>query len=198
LPAVIRAIDTVSCPVYSAHFCVWTSGRASIGQSVTMLFNPDNPEALERHRIRVPVDRSQVLVVRAANRVCVLPVTETLETMRPLPSGPIAGMPPFVLGISIIRGGPVPVVDLAMLLSGKAGTNVTRFVVLRSADRRVALAVESVIGIRYLDTEVLGAFPFQTNGQTCEAIQAIGALDGELLIALDTKHLVPGELWKSS
>ncbi len=142
-------------------------------------------------------ERSQVLVVRAANRVCALPVAETLETMRPLPSRPIAGMPPWVLGVSIIRGSPVPVLDLAMLLSGKEATAITRFVVLQAAARRIALAVETVIGIRLLDAAALESLTFQSNGHG-ETIKSIGALDGELLIAVDTKRLLPEEVWCSS
>jgi purine-binding chemotaxis protein CheW len=89
-------------------------------------------------------------------------------------------MPPIVLGISIVRGSPVPVVDLGMLLRGKPAPKVDRFEVLRSGDRRIALAVESVLGIRSLSS----------------TIQSVGALDSELLIALDAQQLAPSEVWK--
>src|SRR4051812_7702461 len=99
------------------------------------------------------VDRPAfMLVCRARSRLCALRAAEIVETMRPLPVEPWVGMPAFVLGVSLIRGVPTPIVDVGALFGDSAPQAFTRFVTLRVGDRRVALAVEEVIGMRGVDT----------------------------------------------
>ena len=69
----------------------------------------------ERDGERVPrraPEAGASLVCRVATRICALPVGVVIETLRPLPLEPIAGAPAFVTGPAIIRGEPVPVVEL--------------------------------------------------------------------------------------
>ena len=54
------------------------------------------------------------LVFRVLTFHCALPLEHVSETMRPLPVEPIAGVISPVAGVAIIRGGPVPVVDVAL------------------------------------------------------------------------------------
>ena len=61
------------------------------------------------------------LVFRAGPLLCALRLDEVIETMRPLDVQPLAGTPAFVLGISVLRGVPTPVIDVARLLSGGSG-----------------------------------------------------------------------------
>lgn len=136
-----------------------------------------------------------VLLCRARSRLCALPLHHLLETMRPLPIEPLAGMPPFVRGLSLIRGGPVPVVDVGVLLGASEPPRPTRFVTLRTGDRRVALAVEGVLGVRELTSESLDALPPLLGDASRVAISAVAALDRELLLVLETAHLVPESLW---
>src|SRR5512140_1874586 len=89
--------------------------------------------------------RHRALIVTAGAYRCALPLPHVAETMRPLPLQSFADMPPFVRGASIIRGEPVPVVDLAGLF-GAADSAIGRFVVVRVEQRRVALGVEAVVG----------------------------------------------------
>jgi purine-binding chemotaxis protein CheW len=87
----------------------------------------------------------KTLVVRAQAYLCALPLHVVIETMRPLPIEPLAGVPPFVRGMSIIRGEPTPVIDLALLL-GAMRELPWRFVTIRSAGKQVALSVGAVAG----------------------------------------------------
>jgi purine-binding chemotaxis protein CheW len=82
-----------------------------------------------------------------------------VEVMRPLPLEPVIGLPTFILGLSVIRGAPVPVVDLAALTGDRRGSGTTRFVTLGLGERRVAVAVEEVLGVRALDVETLQELP---------------------------------------
>lgn len=136
----------------------------------------------------------RALVCRVLTRFCALPLEHVLETMRPLPVNPVAGVPRFVGGVAIIRGAPVPVVDLAWLLAGDTGTP-KRFVTVTAGDRHVALAVEAVIGVRNLPTGSLTDLPPLLRNVKADTVTAVGTLDDELLVVLQSARLVPESVW---
>lgn len=110
--------------------------------------------------------------------------------MRPLPFEPLADAPPFVRGVAVIRGGPVPVIDLARLL-GQAKSSVTRLITVRTEGRLLALAVGEVLGLRS-DQEAGGKnlVPLLREAAQ-ESVSAIGTLDSEALLFLNTLRLLP-------
>lgn len=130
------------------------------------------------------------LFVHAAGRACALPITHVVETLRPLPTEPVEGAPPFVRGLSVIRGHPIPVVDLAALL-GTGETPANRYVALRAGDRRVALAVEAVDGVATLDAATLEDLPPLLRDAPPGLVEAIAARDSHLLLVLRAAHLIP-------
>jgi purine-binding chemotaxis protein CheW len=115
--------------------------------------------------------------------------------MRPLPVEALAHAPAFVRGLSIIRGAPTPVVSLATLFTGHDGTP-TRFVVVRVGERRVALAVDAVLGVFKLDPATVRDLPPLAQDADANALQAIGALDAHLLFVLNSTFLIPDEIWQ--
>jgi purine-binding chemotaxis protein CheW len=123
-----------------------------------------------------------------------LPLTHVEETMRVLPVEPLAGLPPFVRGVSVIRGAAVPVVDAASLL-GVGESRPTRFVTVKADDRRVALAFDAVLGVRAITDESLQELPPLLRDARSEVISAIGILDTALLVVLRSAHLVPDAVW---
>jgi purine-binding chemotaxis protein CheW len=134
------------------------------------------------------------LVFRAGSLLCALRLDEVVETMRPLAVQPLVGTPPFVPGISIMRGVPVPVVDVTRLLGGGRAA-ATRFVAVRTERGPIALATGPVLGIRPTvtanadhHTGLLGAAP-------ARLVAAIGTVDAEPLIQLRSMRLVPDEVW---
>jgi purine-binding chemotaxis protein CheW len=129
-------------------------------------------------------------VVRAAGHTCALNLAHVIEIMRPLPVVPVAGAPAMVLGMSVIRGVPVPVVSLPALFGGDTGA-CTRFVVVRAGARQAALAVEEVAGIRKFDRAALEAMPPLLRDAAQGAVENIGALDSELFFVLNTAGMVP-------
>jgi purine-binding chemotaxis protein CheW len=96
----------------------------------------------------------------------------------------------------LIRGEPLPVVDLASVLGVDAG-KATRFVVVRAGERKVAVAVQAVDGIQQADSHRLGSMPPLLSKAQPGIIKAIGALDKELLLVLEAACLVPQEAWAS-
>ena len=108
--------------------------------------------------------------------------------MRPLAIERVASAPVYLLGLSVIRGENVPVLDAGWLLEGKAGA-ATRLVVLRVAERRVALAVAEVVGTRALAPAELEGLP-PLLAQARELVRALAVLDGGLLQVLEGARLV--------
>ena len=111
--------------------------------------------------------------------------------MRPLPVSPVRQSQRFVTGLARIRGAPVPVVDACLLLGAGGPGGAGRFVLLRVGERRVALAVEDVVGVRWMPAEPLARLPPLLGEASHEAVAAIAALDGQLLLVLDAVGLLP-------
>ncbi len=133
------------------------------------------------------------LMCLVQGRACALALRFVIEIMRPLPVVPLAGAPSFVLGVALIRGEPTPVVDAGALFTDQAGGGAGRYLHLKAGERRVALAVEAVIGVRRLPARVQELPPL-LRGASPLAVSAIGTLDAELLLVLQSARLVPDEL----
>jgi purine-binding chemotaxis protein CheW len=133
---------------------------------------------------------SQTLICSAGRTLCSLPLAAVVETFRPLPIERVPGALDFMLGLSIVRGEPVPVVDLSRLLSGQPATP-TRFVIVKAAERRVALAVDSVVGIRPISAERMQHLPPLLRDADSGVVSAIGTLDNALFLMLQASRIVP-------
>lgn len=141
-----------------------------------------------------PPSGNRVLIVAVQSSACALPLMQVVETMRPQPIEPIACALSFVRGVSIIRGAPIPVVDLGALLGTSNGTP-GRFITLRLDDRQVALAVEAVLGVREFDALTIQKLPPLLSGASKEIIEAIGTLDEQMLIVLQAGWQLPDQVW---
>jgi len=137
------------------------------------------------------------LVARVGGRLCAFDVAHVVETMRPLPVEPMPGAPPFVTGLSLVRGTPTPVIDLAAWM-GLASTPPKRFVSVVAGARHVALAVTAVIGVRALDPEQLQTVPPLVREAAAEHVQLVGTLDADLLLVLSAARLLPDDGWPAA
>ena len=137
------------------------------------------------------------LLCRVGDLLCALPLEHVEETMRPLPVEAIAGVPTFVRGLAVVRGAPIPVVDAASLLSGVASdtTRATRFVTVKAGSRRIALAVDAVVGVVEIPRGSLDTLPLLFKDASLDMISAIGTLDANLLLVLRSTRLIREELW---
>lgn len=133
------------------------------------------------------------LIVGVGARRYALPIASVIETMRPLPLEPLAEGPPFVRGLSLIRGEAVPVVDMQALLEGTTAPAPGRLVLVRAGERRVALAVDRVIGLRSLEEAALAALPPLLAEARGEHVGWVGRLDRQLLMVLEAGRLAPEE-----
>lgn len=148
-----------------------------------------------------PSPSPSFLLCRSGPRLCALPLGPVRETMRALPLEAVPGMPPCLSGLAVIRGAPVPVLDLGRLLGGPAGaaesTGGTRYITLELAQRQVALAVDAVLGVRALDDVACAAVPPLLHGAEASLLAALGTLDAELLLVLQAARLVHEGLWQA-
>jgi len=133
------------------------------------------------------------LLCRAGDHLCAIPIEHVIEVLRVLPIEPVSGAPRYVLGLCVIRGSAVPVVDTGLLL-GDQTTKSERLITIRTGDRAIALAVEAVLGIRAIRAETFNELPPLLREAAGEAIASIGVLDAELLFVLRTARIVPADL----
>lgn len=137
------------------------------------------------------------LLCRVRERLCSIPLAHVVEIMRPLPFVAFTGMPPFVCGVSVIRGVPTPVVDPGRLFAGAAETEPGRYVTVRAGARTVALAVDEVSGIGDLSATPGAELPPLLREATAEAISELAALDLELLVVLKSAQWIPEPVWRA-
>lgn len=130
------------------------------------------------------------LLCRTQSRLCALPLDRVVETMRPLPIERLVQGPPSVRGLCIIRGVPVPVLDLEAMF-GEPETHVQRLVTIKLGERVVALLVDTVLGVRTIAADCYEGLPPLLADSAGEIVSAIGVLDAELLLFLHAARIVP-------
>jgi purine-binding chemotaxis protein CheW len=133
------------------------------------------------------------LVFRAGTLLCALRLEDVIETMRPLAARPLAGTPPYVRGISILRGVPTPVLDVARLLAGEQA-EISRFVAVRTEHGPIAFATGPILGIRSTPPGSPAVFP----GTSGRLVAGVGMLDSEPLLLLQGMRVVPDEVWATA
>ncbi|MER7274337.1 chemotaxis protein CheW [Dactylosporangium sp. NPDC000244] len=119
------------------------------------------------------------LIFGVGRLLCALPLAAVVETVRPLPVQPVGGAGGALLGVAVIRGAAVPVVDTAALL-GDPGVPPSRFVTVDTPGGTVAFATGPVAGVRSVARSA--AQPSPVAG---ELVEAVGVLDGRPLLFLN-------------
>lgn len=136
------------------------------------------------------------LLVRIASQLCALSLEHVEETMRPLPVRVMPYVPPFVTGLTVLRGEPAPVIDARSFLGERQSPGlVTRFVALRTGRRPVALAVDEVEGVVRIEAARLAQLPLLLTAAAEHVVSAIGLHDTELIMVLRSARLVPDAVW---
>jgi purine-binding chemotaxis protein CheW len=134
------------------------------------------------------------LLCRVRGATCAIPLADVLECMRPLPLESLTGAPTFVLGAALIRGLPVPVLDLGALLGGTP-VRAERWVTLKVGERSVALAVDAVVGIQPLAGDALAELPPLLRDAGSALVAALGSKDQELLLVLQHARVLGEGSW---
>jgi chemotaxis signal transduction protein len=127
------------------------------------------------------------LLCRTGPHHFALPVPPVIETMRLLPIESIAGAPPFVHGMCIIRGVPVAVIDTAALFGSKSA-RYDRLITVRTGQRIVAFAAEAILAVEAIPAQTLGELPPLLRSD--DTIAAIAARDQDLLFFLQAARVI--------
>lgn len=135
---------------------------------------------------------SDLLLFRNEARQYASLIEHVEEVLRPLPVQAVSEMPGFVRGVAIIRGRPVPVVDLAALFGGDgARSDAGRWIVVKTGDEhRVALQVASILGVSPQQAFSVYETPPLLEEADHGVIEALGRRDGALLALLRVARLV--------
>jgi len=147
-------------------------------------------------QLTAPDGAVTALIFRAGTLLCALPLDEVIETMRPLGTRPLAGTPAFVRGISVLRGVPTPVIDVARLLTGAPG-DVERYVAVGTERGPVALATGPVLGIRATEAGPAEPHPALLGG-SLRLVAGVGTIGSEPLLMLQSMRAVPDEVWEAA
>lgn len=143
-----------------------------------------------------------LLVFHAGTRLCGVPLESVVETLRPLPVEPMAGQSAIVSGICVVRGEPAPVLNVALLIGGDADQPVTRFISM-AADkspateghrRPVVLAVDSVLGVREVESESVHDLPPLLSHVASNLVGGLGMVGGDSLLLLRDARLLADSL----
>ena len=153
-----------------------------------------NTSAVSSEQVPTATSPGHWLLCQTGDRLLAIGLSCVVETMRPLALRAFPGVPRFILGVAVIRGAVVPVIDVQSML-GNPQSNPARFVTLRLDGRTVALAVDRVFGIRTLDDVAVHDLPPLLGDLDQEAFAAIGTLDSGLLLVLGGARLVPEAVW---
>ena len=103
--------------------------------------------------------------------------------------------PPYIPGVSIVRGEPMPVVDLGSLLQGAPLDRPRRLISLKLGARRAGLLASDVFGLRPAASVAVEKLPRLLEACSAELIAGLARLDEELLTVLKLGSLIPDEVW---
>lgn len=137
------------------------------------------------------------LVFGAGPLFCALPLDEVVETMRPLVTRPLAGTPPYVRGLTILRGAPTPVIDVTRLLTGSEA-EIERYVAVRAGRGPIACATGPVLGVQKVRVAPPEGPAALFTGVSKALIAAVGTIGTEPLLLLHSVRAVPDEVWEAA
>ena len=142
--------------------------------------------------------RGAHLVSRAGGKLLALALPDVVEVMRPLPISRLGGAPAFVVGASVVRGAPVPVIDAGLLLGSDPSARASgRWISLRLGARRAALAVDEIVGAMTFDEAKLELMPPLLHGVASGAADSVATLDEQLVLVLRAGRIVPEPVWNT-
>lgn len=140
---------------------------------------------------------ANVLMVRVRTWMCALPARFVIEVMRRLPIQPVVGAPPFILGMSIVRGEVTPVLALGILLGSSERTLPERFVLVQVGQRRAVIGVDEVLGIDVIEEKRLDDAPGLLSEVLPRDVTRIGVLDRSVLVMLEGGKLLSEDTWRA-
>lgn len=107
----------------------------------------------------------------------------------------IANLPNYIKGVINLRGIIVPIIDLRMKFAiGEANyDHLTIVVILNIAGKFSGIVVDSVSDVVNLGPEQIKSAPLIDGASDAEYLQALGTVDGRMLILVDIQKMISGK-----
>lgn len=93
-------------------------------------------------------ESEQVVEFLIGDEAYALPISHVEEIIQPLPVTPIPRSHPAIMGLTLVRGKVLPVIDLATALKKERDEQDGRFIVVTFQDEDIVLNVHAVNGIQ--------------------------------------------------
>ena len=108
------------------------------------------------------------------------------------PATKLASVPPFILGLSNLRGAIVPIIDLRIKFRlGEAKyDHLTVTIILNIGTRIVGIVVDSVSDVMALSPEQIRPAPSMGTMMDTGNLMGLGTLEGRMLILVDIERLI--------
>jgi purine-binding chemotaxis protein CheW len=150
-----------------------------------------------RERVRARVGRAELLLFRVGRELFATPLAAVEEAVELEEIRAIPEMPASMLGVTDLRGRMIPIYSPARTLGVDLGAAPAAALVVRSGERRVALAVDDVEDVLDADLTTLREAPGSDDadgvlaGVVRHGRMLVAVLDGEALVAACLSERVP-------
>lgn len=139
--------------------------------------------------LATPIATQQIVVFSLGRSEYALPIGVVKEIIRYTEPQPTASAIPWMRGVINLRGGVIPVCDLAIRLGTQledADRSRSKILIAEIGDAYTGVIVSNVDEVRTITTDQLDDVPL--NG--AEFISSVAKLDGRLVMLLDIQRLL--------
>ncbi len=141
------------------------------------------------------MSRLQVVRFVVGERHYALDVMVVKEVVVPKDPQPVVGQPAFVEGLVELRGEYVPLIDLRGRFGADVPSKDCRLLVLTCLQREIALLVDSVGEVQWIEAASLRSAPVNTNTAGSQAVDAIADINGTMVMVLRGEALLSEAEW---
>jgi purine-binding chemotaxis protein CheW len=139
--------------------------------------------------------RLQLVLFRVAEAPMAVPVAQVEYVERLGPLTQVPGAPPFLRGVTSLRGQVVPIVDLAERLglgSRPLGPK-ARVLVVRVDDQVVGMAVDDVLRVLYLSEDAVQPPPPVVARVSARFLAGVAYIQGDVVLVLNLQRVLTPE-----
>ena len=150
------------------------------------------PEPSDQAPADVKPETSQLVTFYLDNQEFAFKIMELQEIPRMLPLTPLPKAPPYLSGITNLRGTIIPIIDLKIKLGLNSATRTkqARIMVVHSDGKIVGLIVDAVNEVIRVDASKLNAPPSLVANNQFKAVGAIVNLEKRLILLLDLSKIL--------
>jgi purine-binding chemotaxis protein CheW len=138
------------------------------------------------------VGKRQIVVFTAAGERFAADIFAVERVLRHVPPRMLPNDAPWLRGVIEHGGAAIPVVDLRerLGLPSQEPTDESRVLIVQVGDVRVGVTVDSVQAVRTVEVTAVEPPPAIYRGLAREYLEGVVRDGGEILVLLDTKHLL--------